>query len=305
MLELNKSNAGTVTIRTIDEFSRLLDDAQVNLLQYDPSTLSYIEVSECFTDSNGECKFLIETNTKRYKFTASRTISGQIVTASTNAQVFSDDISGGATVLFSEETLTLTLSSRDIFQVSPLQNIIFSITPYDESFNNVTNQSNIAVSFNSIDGQSITVCVEYFLLEGGIKTSLTGNTFCLTGSSGEVTENAFFTLNRSKDYIADIYLRTSSGDFNLDSYRYSSNESFLAKLQANAMLPYFIIFVWIFLIGGSMMLKNISLTGMVIIVGAWVLWAFFPSGIMVSVAVLQTVLGANLIYLGRKREDFG
>ena len=304
MLELNESNSGTVTIRTVDEFSRLLDNAEVNLLEYDTSTLSYLEVSECYTDSNGECKFLVETNTKSYKFTASRVINGNTVTATTGAQIFEDTIVGGETVVFNEETITLTLSSTQTAQLSQLQNIIFDITPYEDSFNNVTNQSNIAVTFNSIDGQNVEVCVEYFEFAGGVKTSLTNETFCLVGSSGEVTENAFFTLNRSKTYVADIYLKNDFGNFNLDSYVYHSDSSFLERLEQNAILPYFIIFIWIFLLAGSLMLKNVSLTGIAVVVGAWVLWFFFPSGIMVSVAVLQTVIGANIIYVGRKKEDF-
>lgn len=304
MLELNSSNSGTVTIRTVDEFSRLLAGTQVNLLEYDTNTLSYIEVSECFTDSNGECKFLVETNTKSYKFTASKGVNGDTVTASTDAQIFEDDISGGEIVLFSEETITLTLNSVQRFTLSPLQNIIYNITPYYDSFNNVTNQSNIDVSFRSIDGQSLTVCVEYFELSGGIKTSLTGNTFCITSSSGEVTENAYFDLNLSKDYVADIYIATNNGDFILDSYRYYNQDSFLQQLTNNAMLPFFVIFIWIFIIGGAIMLKNIPLVGVGFILGSWSLVFFFPTAIIVSVAVLQTIIGINIVYVGRKKEDF-
>lgn len=305
LLELNETSSGTVTIRTIDEFSRLLENAEVNLLEYDSNTLSYIEVSECFTDSNGECKFIIETNTKSYKFTATRSVNGRTITASTNPQIFSDSIVGGEVVVFSEETLTLTLSASDLFVVSPLQNLAYSITPYADSFNNVTNESNIAVTFNTLDGQSITICVEYFSLVGGVKTSLTDDTFCASASSGSVTESAFFTLNTSKDYLADIYIKSGTNKFILDSYRYYSNTSFLERLENNAMLPYFVVFVWIFLLGGSLMLKNVSLTGVAIVIGAWAIWFFFPSGLIVSVAVLQTVLGINLVYLGRKKEDFG
>ena len=301
LLELNNSNSGTVTIRTIDEFQRLLSDATVNLLEYDPSTLSYIEVSECLTDSNGECKFLVQTNTKSYKFTATKGVNGNTVTASTDSQIFEDDISGGQVVLFSEQTITLTLSSQEQFIINAIQNIIFSST---ESFNNVTNQSNIDVSFNSIDGTNLQVCVEYFSVAGGVETSLTGSTFCVVGSSAEVTENAFFTLNRSKEYIAKVYIKSGSSEIGLASYRYKSLDSFSQRLVDNATLPFVFLFIWIFLIGGGLALKNVPLTGIFIIAGTWAIAGFFPTITIVSASVLQTLIGISLIYNGRKKEDF-
>jgi len=301
LLELNASNSGTVTIRTVDEYSRLLDNVEVNLLEYDPSTLSYIEVSECYTDSNGECKFLVETNTKSYKFTASKDIGTSIITASTNAQIFEDDISGGETVVFSEETITLTLSSQETYGINVIQNIIYNIS---ESFNETTNISNIDVSFRSIDGTNLEVCVEYFEVVSGVETSKTGDTFCVVAASAEVTENAYFTLNRSKDYIAKVYIKTDSGNVLLESFKYNSNTSFEQMLINNATLPFFILFLWVLLIGGSLMLKNVPLTGVAITVGAWVLLYIFPSILLTSVAVLQTLIGISLVYIGRKKEDF-
>lgn len=302
MLELNSSNSGTVTVRTIDEFSRLLGASQVNLLEYDTSTLSYIEVSECFTDSNGECKFLVETNTKSYKFSASKIVNGQLVTAITEkGQTFEDDISGGEVVLFSEETITLTLSSQDEYVLNPINNIIYDIT---ENFNNVTNTSNIDVSFRSIDGTNLQVCVEFFEVTGGVEVSKTGNTFCVIASSAEVTENAFFTLNRSKDYIAKVYIKTNTGNVLLEPFRYKSTASFVEQLRSNATLPFVFLFIWLFIIGGSLMLKNVPLAGISIILFSWLLVYFFPNITITSGAVLQTMIGLSLIYVGRKKEDF-
>lgn len=301
LLEINQSNSGTVTIRTVDEFSRLLGDTRVNLLEYDTSTLSYGEVSQCNTDSNGECKFLIETNTKSYKFTASKEVNGNTVTASTEPQIFEDSISGGEVVLFSEETITLTLSSLERFELNPIQNIIYNST---ESFNNVTNQSNIDVSFRSIDGTNLEVCVEYFTIAGGVETSLTGDTFCVTASSGEVTENAFFTLNRSKEYVAKVYIKSGSAEILLEQYKYQSFDSFAERLKNNATLPFVFLFIWIFLIASGLALKNVPLVGVAIIVGTWTIWFFFPSITIVSASVLQTLIGISLIYVGRKKEDF-
>lgn len=301
LLETNNSNSGTVTIRAVDELSRLLQNAQVNLLEYDTSTLSYIEVSECFTDSNGQCKFIVETNSKSYQFTASRQINDQLVTASTNPQIFEDDIVGGETVVFSEEIITLTLSSLQQFTINPIQNIIYSV---DENLDDATNQSTISVSFNTIDGTALTVCVEYFELVGGIENSLTGDTFCVTGSSAEVTENAFFTLNRSKSYVAKVYIKNGDGQIPLDLFRYLSTDSFAERLEANATLPFFILFLWIGLISITLMFKNVPLTGVSIIAGTWILFFFFPNITIGSASALQTILGLNLIYIGRKKEDF-
>jgi hypothetical protein len=298
LLELDNNNSGTVTIRTIDEFQRLVSGTEVNLLEYKPSTLSYVEVSECLTDSNGECKFLVETNTKTYKFSASKSIDGTTISATTDPQIFQDDVSGGETIVFSEETITITLSGLETYTLNPLINLIFNVT---ESFNETTNQSNIDVSFRTIDGSSETICVEYFSIEGGVESSLTGETFCVSGAGAEVTENAFFTLNRSKDYVAKVYVKDS---VLLDSFRYYKITSFQQRLIDNATLPFVFLFLWLVIVGIGVVFKNIPLTGVSIIIGTWAIAYFFPTITVVSASVLQTLIGLLLIYNGRKKEDF-
>jgi len=65
------------------------------------------------------------------------------------------------------------------------------------------------------------------------------------------------------------------------------------------------LFLWLVIVGTGVVFKNIPLTGVLIIVGTWVIAYFFPTITIVAVSVLQTIIGIMLMYNGRKKEDFG
>jgi len=200
LLKVNETNSQTLTIRALDIAQRLVSGATIDLLEYDSDTLSYIEVSECTTNEEGECEFLIELGTKTYKWQGTKTENGDSLFGETEVgETFQASIVSGEEVVFSELSRDLILRVSDTFNLDLLNYLYYDIT---ESF--ASNVSNIAVSFYTSDGTDTTVCVEYFELISGIRSSLTGDTYCVTGSSATVLPATGFTLNGSKDYVAVV-----------------------------------------------------------------------------------------------------
>jgi hypothetical protein len=301
MQELNATTTATITAQTLDEFQRLQAGVRVQLQEYNLISRSYVEVSECYTQDDGKCKLVIELNTKTYKLIASKQINGQIFTAETEPQVFTSDISGGESIIFTERIVPLLLRVSANYLLNPVNNLNYVIT---ESFNNQTNRSTITTTFSTLDGTTRTLCLEYFELESGRLISLTGETYCLTGSSGTITPTTGFLLNRSKDYVAQVYIKDNGGKIILETFNYKSTSSLQDLLQNFNYLPSIILFLWIAIIGVGISFKNVPLTGILIIIGTWLIFFNFPSIALGSISVLQTVIGVSLLYLGRKKEDF-
>jgi len=301
LLEENNSNSGTLTVRTVDVIKRLIEGATVSLKEYDISSKSYIEVSECITNSDGECKFLIEVNTKSYIISATKIDGSNTLYSEAEPEIYRNDLSGGEEVIFAEELRTLTLIHTDVFTTNPIYNLNYNIV---ESFDNTTNISKIVTTFNTLDGSSIKICTQYFRYESGVKTNLTGGKYCVEGASGVVTPLVDFILNLSYSYVAEVYIETSSGNLKLESFRYSDTNSFEKTLELNALLNYFIIFLWVGIISLGFYTKNMVLVGVLAIIVSWLELLFFPSITILSVTAFKTIISLIFIYNARKREDY-
>ena len=302
LLESNLTSANTLKVNVVDITQSKVDNAEVNLLEYDSTTLSYKSVSQCYTDADGLCKFLIELNDKTYKYTASKTIDGSLLTASSGDEgvIFREDIAGGSTITFSELEVTLVLQDTETYTFLDSHYLRYNVS---ENFNDTTNISTVSVDFQTTDGSTTKVCVQFFNTDTNPDTS--EFVTCVESNAGTVTPLVPFTLNRSKNYRLVAYQIGSDGSStNLDTFYYKSDTSLQANLKLYAILSPFILFLWIVIIAVAMfsgVLPILVVLGVILSIAEVVL---FPNYMIASGMVLKLIILMQIFYFGRKKEDF-
>jgi len=207
---------------------------------------------------------------------------------------------GGSPIVFSEEVITLILISNASFTVDHFNLLIYSI---EENFNENTNISTVQADFSTTDGSDITMCVEFFIVESSSKTS--NVSYCETGNSGSVTPAVPFLLNRNNTYELQVYIVSSTGRKTiLETFRYNSINSFSEILNTYAILRPFMLFLWIALISIGLysgVLPIIAILGIFLAVAEIVL---FPNYMIATGMVLKLLICIQILYFGRKKEDF-
>ena len=73
LLNLTGDNTGYLFVNNKDIFGRFVIGADDTLLEYNYDELAFISASECVSNSNGECQFLVELNRKTYMVSGSKT----------------------------------------------------------------------------------------------------------------------------------------------------------------------------------------------------------------------------------------
>ena len=288
LLNETQVNAGVLYVSTIDVFYRKIMGAVDSLLEYDPISLDFIEVSQCISNSNGECTFSIELGTKTYYIIASKTINGILYSAQTNPS--------GELILTDEEVRELVLYYTNQFEPMDIE---FVYTSISESF--VSNTSNINVSFLTTDGIPRTICVEYFESMLSLITSVTGYTYCLLSDNAILT--ASLGLNRSKTYFAEVYLNLSSGKVIIATFPYYSILSSAEEEFDDYFIGAIILSAWAITLGTAYFLKNISLFGYVGLFLTWIEVGLFPSYSIIELTVFKTIICIIVLWTARKTQE--
>lgn len=288
LLNVTGSNTGTLYVSTVDEFYRTISEAYVTLLEYDAETTTYKSVSECLTNSNGECQFYIELNVKTYILTASKTISGYEYSDTTNPEIIKSN----------NEVRQLFLTYSPQTSILNIYGLFFNATEmYDWDS---VNKSLIIAYFSTMDGSTAQLCLRY--LEDNTQTYLT----CLNASTG-ILIGAEQTLNRTKDYEAELYLLTSTNTkFHLISFYYPSEDSLESILSLFKLAKPIVLFLWLIILVVSLWLKNVTLYGFLAIILSFVeIIVLFPNILFMTGTVLKFIIGLFIIDTARKRQDSG
>lgn len=288
LLNLTNANAGNLFVNSLTTFYTPIASATVKLYEYSPTELSFIQVSQCLSNSNGECGFNIELNTKTYYITSNKYIDGNLYFDDTNDE--------GEIILTDNEVRDLILYYTDDFTILDTDDLIYSIT---ETF--IANVSNILVSFMSISGNSLDMCVDYYLMSGISKTL--ANQDCLTTSSALQNINANYLLNRSNTYKAEVYLNQTSGKLILATFNYPDYERDIEEFFDEAFIGVIILLFWSGSLALCLYLKNITLFGIIALFLCWIEVALFPSFSIVAISVFRTIISILIIYISRKIQD--
>lgn len=310
LLDASLNNSATLIVPTIDEWDNVLAGVDVRLQEYDPTIFGFKQVSQCISNSNGECQFLIEQSTKSYRIIGTVTINGIDYTATNpipegEGEIFLPIISGGSEVLGEEIIRQLRLKISEELVPSNFLGLTITAPANANATILLTNSTstiiNVPINFISTSGLSYTVCFEIF--------AITGNSFnevispiCTTGASGTLpTVN--ITLNNDFDYEARITVEFDNIKGTFQTYLYPNTKSFAQVLLNESLVPNMVLFFWVILLGVSMYLRNI---------GIWSWGAMFLGGVQLflfanllvaSSSVIIIVINAIVLYVSKKEVD--
>ena len=284
LLNLTGAHTGNLFAEVIDEFYRVVQGARVTLYEYNTGSKSFVQVSECDSNVNGECHFYIELNVKTYYLKARKRSNNIEYTDETNPEIIATDND--------VRRLFLRLSNPFVVPTTDYINIDSSEYFHD-------NISEINVSFDTIDNSVITVCLEYFTISGSTKTSVYKS--CTTSASGFIQRIA--ALNRSNSYLAQVYYLDNGAMFIYREYNYPSESSLSELFTRNNYAKPFILLLWLALFAVSFMLKNVTFLSFGIAVLSWVEFALFPTILMITGSVAKTIIALMLYNISRRKRD--
>lgn len=288
MINETDSSLGRLFVYTYNQDYYAIKGADTRLLQFVSNLSDFIEVEQCFTDSNGECVFNIILANEKYKITSQATING-ITSTATSSQT-------GNYYPIDNTEIELYLNFRDEY-VAP-DDYGLSVTPYNTTLNG--NTSYLYAEFIDIYGNTHEVCLGYYYNDG--LNAVLGSEECTNGSSGTVGYGTSYLLNRDYTWTAEIYTKLAGDKFKVyESYRYNKVQSF--EEEYNDFLNPLIVFILAFLLGLAVELKNIIIFPIGMIPTTLVYAIMKPLVFTPSVSAIIIFFCVMLIYVGRKRSD--
>lgn len=307
LLDQTLNNSATLYVPVTDEFSNLISGANTKLLEYDSSILGFKEVSQCYTDTNGECKFLVEVGTKTYIITTQKIIGGVLYTAQSSeaGEKFLPEISGGEEILGRDIIVPLTLKLSTSFEMPDFNGLIINV-PKNENYTIVSQNDTyttiyIPVSFSSQDNIDYTVCLHIYR-KSGSNLYPAISPICLTDSAG-ILPVVNVDLNNDFDYEAWVTVAQGNQNQTFKKYSYHSESSFFEILKQEHYVNPAILILWSVLLGFALSIGSIA----VWVYGAWVLAvaqvAMFPGVLFGSATVLIILINWGVLYLSKNQGD--
>jgi len=290
MYLVNQSNPsiGNLFVYVYNQDFYTIKNADTRLLQFDSGSGDFIEVAQCYSNSNGECVFDIILGTTRYVVTTQAVINNVTITArsSDNGDFFPID----------NTEIELYLRYQGEYSVPDDYGLV--VTPYNASL--VGNTSYLWANFIDVYGNSHTICIGYYFKDGF--DEILAYEDCTSGSSGTVGYSTSYVLNRTYNWRADIYSTVDGNRFKTyESFLYSKEDSFQQEFDIY-LYPMLILLMSI-LLGMSIQLKNILIfpIGMIptLILYGFILPTVFTPKI-IGVIIVWCIL---VIYISRKRSD--
>ena len=240
----NTTNLGTTTATIYDSFDDKIVGADVRLQQFDPVTTSFAEVSQCFSDSNGQCSFPVLLQSVAYRIYATATVNGATYDG------YSTD--SGAIIYLDETQIGVRLDTIVIYGDQYLDGLTINVT-------NTTLINN--VSYHTVDyydafGTTHEVCLGYYYLDGVVEKMFTE--LCDTGSSGTINYNNItgYAFNRSLTNIVKAYVKTTDKNILYYEQAYTNKNSFENTL--GDIIKPLILLGLILALGISLYLKRIE-----------------------------------------------
>lgn len=277
MLNITGDNTGSHFVTVINEFFIEQPEAIVKLLEVDLVTNEAKEVSECLTNSNGECFFGVELGVKKYVFTGSKIIDGVLNTDTTSRDGFFINVDNDITKLF--------LKIRDDYIASEITDLTISI---DDNILNInqgeTNTTSINVSFVTESSSTAVVCVDYYTVSNNEKTL--DSYECVSGASGLITSTK--ELNRSNDYNIQVYQVSGSLKVVYFDKNVNNINSFEQIATQEEWLSPLILVPYVLILALAFWARRIMWFWIGAIVTSWALVAWLPSIMLTSVAVIIT-----------------
>lgn len=289
LFNTSSENRGRLIVEVYDDFNNLISGANVKLLEYDTSTNSFIEVAQCYSDTNGECVYDVELNTKFYIVTATAVIDGQAYSQQST--------STGQLVSLDGTTIELHLKTISEYTADDLYSLI--ITPSNTTLTG--NTSYLRATFNDASNTEHTVCIGYYIQNG--LNIVEVNSTCVAGSSGIVNFAGGYLLDRSYTWIASIYvLQEDETKVEYERYVFVKVEGSLRAAFPYLLKP-IILAVILALLALALYLKNIAIfaIGEMIISPSTI--AIYPGLLGGVTMAFLIIIGILILYLTTRKEE--
>lgn len=289
LINSSSSNIGSFIVQVYDDYSNLISGANVKLQEYFPTTQSFVEISQCYSDTNGECIFDVELNTKFYIAVATATINDQVYTAQSTTT--------GQLVILDGTTIALHLKLIEGYTVDDLFHLV--ITPSNTSL--IGNTSYLTATFNDASNNEHEVCIAYYVKNGPNEAEHSST--CVSGSSGIVNVVGGYTLDRDYSWIAKIYvLNDDSTKTVYNEYEYPALETSLFDAYQIYIKP-ILLMVLLALLALSLYLKNMAVFAIgEMIISPATIW-IYPGLIGGVTMSFLMILGVIILYLSSKKEE--
>lgn len=292
LLNSTESTTGSLSVIVFDEVFNTQANVDTRLLQYFPSSNSFIEVNQCFTNSNGECIFSIIVGEKLYKVTATTTVGNEVLTGQSSQN--------GEIIFVDEYQIEIHLFS-DITYTAP-DLLGFSIDAQNITL--ISNISYLTGVWSDIYSNSHQVCIRYNYINNTLIIPLSGGLNCASGISGEINVLGGYNLTAvlaTSDVYVELFVNDTNGDETLYySTTYSSTRSF--QSHAGDLAPYLLIILWTTVLGLMLYLKNVYIFGVGNIIASILSISFLPTYFGWETVSAMIVLSFVLFYLSRKKE---
>ncbi len=284
---------GNLIVQVSDDNFNLLVGANVKLLEYKATVDSFVEVAQCFSDTNGECVFDVELDTKFYIIQATFIDGDNVLTAQSTEN--------GQLIKLDQTIIEIRLTTSKQFEVEDTFNLI--ITPSNTEL--VGNTSFLTATFNDNTNKNHTVCIAYYFLNGINEVEL--NETCVTASAGIVNAvGGFLLVDRDFTHIAKIYVIREDGTkliYNKYTYPALGEKSFLSSF--GLFVDILIFAALLFLLGTALYIKNIKVFAIGAIVLSPLSLSIKPFWIGGTTMVFIILLCISIIYLTSKKQEFG
>jgi len=290
LLNTSSANAGNLIVETYDEFYNYIVGANVKLLEYVPLSDSFTQVSQCYSDSNGECIFNVELNAKYYIV--------QATYQDGDDTLFAQSTDTGQLIKLDETVIALYLRTSDVFVLPETHDLV--IIPSNTEL--VGNTSYLTATFNDVSNTDHTVCIGYYTVNGLNEVEQINS--CEVGSSGIVNFAGGYLLDRDYTWVAKIYVIEETGQETVYySYRYDASSGTIFTSWGSEILKVIIFALVLALLGLSLYMKNMKVFAIGIIVLSPMSLRWHPNlmgGVTMSFII---VLAVCILYLTARKED--
>lgn len=284
LLNETSGNAGQIIVIVENEKQELTPNIQVTMLEQDPSTNSFFEVTDDTTNINGQSFFAIELGNKKYiwrAFDPETGVSGQ--TSANGERVFVD-----------ADQRTIVLTFATLQKSNLIDGFFYDVVENQTAREN--NVSNILVTWDDTNNIVSEVCVDYYKDSALNRILLTS--YCEASSSGFLETNVF--VNTSFNTIAEVTVNPQG--VLLDSFRYTSSDSFEQVFDSLGITDFFILFLFVFAAGLGIIIGMPWVSGIATMCVSWFVVLLFPSFMSSGIATIITIISIGILYGEVKKE---
>lgn len=290
LINATGDNTANLIVTVYDDFSNLISGVNTKLLEYFEETDSFIDISQCYTDTNGECIFSVELNNKFYIVQATTQINGKTY--------FAQSTQNGQILKLDNTILPLYLKTQEGYQVDDEFNLIITVT----NTTLVGNTSYLTATFNDPSNNQHTVCIAYYFQNGLNQVELTSN--CITASSGIINVGGGYLLDRSYNNIAKVYTVQEDGTLKIyDSHNYPALENVSFTSTFSLWLPILTLAALLGLLAISLYLKNMAFFGLGTMILSPVSLIFNPGWIGGITMTFLILLSLDVLFLAKKKQE--